>query len=311
MAIYLVTGGAGFIGSHIAEALVKRGDQVRVLDNLSTGKMENLAGIAGKFEFIEGDIRDLETCRRAVEGVSAVFHEAALASVARSVEDPLLANAINVTGTLNLLVAARAAGVGSFVLASSSAVYGDDPTMPKVEGREGRPLSPYGASKLFDEKYAQTFHILHGMNTVSLRYFNVFGPRQDPFSEYSAVIPLFVTKILLGERPTIFGDGEQSRDFIYVEDVVRANLAAAGSTAAAGEAFNVACGTGTTVNGLLAAVNAVLGTRVEARYAAPRPGDILHSTADISKARRLTGFAPGRSFMDGLRATVDWYKKRS
>ena len=311
MARYLVTGGAGCIGSHIAETLVKRGDEVRVLDNLSTGKMENLAGIAGKFEFVEGDIRDLETCRRAVEGVRTVFHEAALASVARSVEDPLLANAINVTGTLNLLVAARAAGVGSFVLASSSAVYGDDPTMPKVEGREGRPLSPYGASKLFDEKYAQAFHILHGMNTVSLRYFNVFGPRQDPFSEYSAVIPLFVTKILLGERPTIFGDGEQSRDFIYVEDVVRANLAAAGSTAAAGEAFNVACGTGTTVNGLLAAVNAVLGTRVEARYAAPRPGDILHSTADISKARRLTGFAPGRSFMDGLRATVDWYKKRS
>jgi nucleoside-diphosphate-sugar epimerase len=311
MARYLVTGGAGFIGSHIAETLVRRGDEVRVLDNLSTGKMENLAGIAGKFEFVEGDIRDLETCRRAVEGVRTVFHEAALASVARSVEDPLLANAINVTGTLNLLVAARAAGVGSFVLASSSAVYGDDPTMPKVEGREGRPLSPYGASKLFDEKYAQAFHILHGMNTVSLRYFNVFGPRQDPFSEYSAVIPLFVTKILSGERPTIFGDGEQSRDFIYVEDVVRANLAAAGSTAAAGEAFNVACGTGTTVNGLLAAVNAVLGTRVEARYAAPRPGDILHSTADISKARRLTGFAPGRSFMDGLRATVDWCKKRS
>jgi nucleoside-diphosphate-sugar epimerase len=311
MARYLVTGGAGFIGSHIAETLVKRGDEVRVLDNLSTGKMENLAGIAARFEFVEGDIRDLETCRRAVDGVVAVFHEAALASVARSVEDPLLANAINVTGTLNLLVAARAAGVGSFVLASSSAVYGDDLTMPKVEGREGRPVSPYGATKLFDEKYAQAFHILHGMNTVSLRYFNVFGPRQDPFSEYSAVIPLFVTKILRGERPTIFGDGEQSRDFIFVEDVVRANLAAAGSTAAAGEAFNVACGTGTTVNGLLAAVNAVLGARVEARYAPPRPGDILHSTADVSKARRLTGFAPGRSFLDGLRATVDWYKKRS
>ena len=311
MAKYLVTGGAGFIGSHIAETLVGRGETVRVLDNLSTGKKENLASFADRVEFVEGDIRDLETCRRAVEGVRAVFHEAALASVARSVEDPLLANAINVTGTLNLLVSARAAGVESFVLASSSAVYGDDPAMPKVEGREGRPLSPYGASKLFDEKYAQAFHLLHGMNTVSLRYFNVFGPRQDPFSEYSAVIPLFVTKILLGERPTIFGDGEQSRDFIYVEDVVRANLAAAGSTAAAGEAFNVACGTGTTVNGLLAAVNAVLGTRVEARYAAPRPGDILHSTADISKARRLTGFAPGRSFMDGLRATVDWYKKRS
>jgi UDP-N-acetylglucosamine/UDP-N-acetyl-alpha-D-glucosaminouronate 4-epimerase len=311
MARYLVTGGAGFIGSHIAEALVKRGDQVRVRDNLSTGKMENLAGIAGGFEFVEGDIRDLETCRQAVDGVHAVFHEAALASVARSVEDPLLANAVNVTGTLNLLVAARAAGVRSFVLASSSAVYGDDPAMPKVEGREGRPVSPYGANKLFDEKYAQTFHILHGLNTVSLRYFNVFGPRQDPYSEYSAVIPLFVTKVLRGERPTIFGDGEQSRDFVFVEDVVRANLLAAGSEKAAGEAMNIACGVGTTVNGLLAAVNEVLGTKVEARYAPPRPGDIRHSTADIAKARRLTGFAPGRSFLEGLRATIDWYKKRS
>jgi nucleoside-diphosphate-sugar epimerase len=309
MARYLVTGGAGFIGSHIAETLVKRGDDVRVLDNLSTGKMENLAGIAGRFEFIEGDIRDLETCRRAVEGVGTVFHEAALASVARSVDDPLLANAINVTGTLNLLVAARDAGVRSFVLASSSAVYGDDPAMPKVEGREGRPVSPYGANKLFDEKYAQTFHILHGMNTVSLRYFNVFGPRQDPDSEYSAVIPLFITKVLRGERPTIFGDGEQSRDFIFVEDVVRANLLAAESEDAAGEAFNVACGIGTTVNGLLAAINEVLGAKVEARYAPPRPGDILHSTADISKVKRLTGFTPGLSFRDGLRAAIAWYKK--
>jgi len=284
MARCLVTGGAGFIGSHIAETLVKRGDEVRVLDNLSTGKMENLAAIAGEFEFLEGDIRDFETCRRAVEGVGTVFHEAALASVARSVEDPLLANAINVTGTLNLLVAARDAGIRSFVLASSSAVYGDDETMPKVEGREGRPVSPYGASKLFNEKYAQAFHVLHGMNAVALRYFNVFGPRQDPLSEYSAVIPLFVTKILRGERPTIFGDGEQSRDFIHVEDVVRANIAAAGSAAAAGEALNVACGVGTTVNALLAAVNEVLGAKAEARYAPPRPGDILHSTADIGRA---------------------------
>ena len=309
MAKYLVTGGAGFIGSHIAEALVKRGDDVRVLDNLSTGRMENLAGIAGRSGFIEGDIRDLETCRRAVEGVGTVFHEAALASVARSVDDPLLANAINVTGTLNLLVAARDAGVRSFVLASSSAVYGNDPAMPKVEGREGRPVSPYGAGKLFDEKYAQTFHILHGLNTVSLRYFNVFGPRQDPCSEYSAVIPLFITKVLRGERPTIFGDGEQSRDFIFVEDVVRANLLAAESRDAAGEAFNVACGIGTTVNGLLAAINEVLGTKVEARYAPPRPGDILHSTADISKAKRLTGFTPGLSFRDGLQAAIAWYKE--
>jgi len=311
MAKYLVTGGAGFIGSHIAETLVGRGETVRVLDDLSTGKMENLAGIAGKFEFLRGDIRDLGTCRRAVAGVQAVFHEAALASVVRSVADPLLNNAINVTGTLNMLVAARDAGVRSFVLASSSAVYGDDPATPKVEGREGKPLSPYGVSKLVDEKYAQVFRALHGMHAVALRYFNVFGPRQDPASEYSAVIPLFITRMLKGEPPTIYGDGEQSRDFIFVGDVVRANLAAAASASAAGEAINVACGVGTTVNGLLDAVNDVLGTTIAAVYAAPRPGDILHSTADITKARRLMGYAPGLSFADGLKETVAWYKQRS
>lgn len=311
MARYLVTGGAGFIGSHIAEALVGRGDEVRVLDDLSTGKLENLDGIAGRFEFLEGDIRDLATCRRAVDGVAAVFHEAALASVVRSVEDPLLCNAVNVTGTLNLLVAARDAGVGSVVLASSSAVYGDDETLPKVEGREGRPLSPYGASKLFDEKYGQAFHALHGLNAVALRYFNVFGPRQDPRSEYAAVIPLFIARILGGERPTIYGDGEQSRDFVHVADVVRANLAAAASAAAAGEALNVASGVGTTVKGLLAAVNRALGTKVGPIHAPPRPGDILHSTADISKARRLLGFAPILSFVDGLEATIAWYRSRS
>ena len=311
MAKYLVTGGAGFIGSHIAETLVKRGDAVRVLDNLSTGKKENLAGFAGRIEFIKGDIRDLETCRRAVEGVVTVFHEAALASVVRSVADPLLNDAINVTGTLNMLLAARDAGVRSFVLASSSAVYGDDPATPKVEGREGKPLSPYGVSKLVDEKYAQVFHALHGMNAVALRYFNVFGPRQDPTSEYSAVIPLFITKMLRGEFPTIYGDGGQSRDFIFVGDVVRANLAAAASAAAAGEAINVACGAGTTVNRLLDAVNEVLGTKIAAIHAAPRPGDILHSTADISKAARLMGYVPGVSFLDGLKETITWYKQRS
>jgi nucleoside-diphosphate-sugar epimerase len=311
MAQHLVTGGAGFIGSHIVEALVMRGDSVRVLDNLSTGKMENLAGIAGRYEFIEGDIRDLETCRRAVEGASAVFHEAALASVVRSVADPLLNDAINVTGTLNILVAARDAGVRGFVLASSSAVYGDDPATPKVEGREGRPLSPYGVSKLVDEKYAQVFHAIHGLDAVALRYFNVFGPRQDPASEYSAVIPLFITRMLRGERPTIYGDGRQSRDFIYVGDVVRANLAAAASPSAAGEVINIACGVGTTVNALLHAVNDSLGARIEAVYGPPRPGDILHSTADITKARRLMDYAPGLSFADGLKETVAWYKQRS
>ncbi|MGZ5438999.1 MAG: SDR family oxidoreductase [Candidatus Aminicenantales bacterium] len=311
MARYLVTGGAGFIGSHIAETLVKRGDEVRVLDDLSTGKKENLAGIAGKIEFIQGDIRDLATCRRAVEGVGTVFHEAALASVVRSVADPILNDAINVRGTLNMLVAAKDAGVLSFVLASSSAVYGSDPALAKVEGREGKPLSPYGVSKFVDEKYAQIFHVLHGLNAVALRYFNVFGPRQDPSSEYSAVIPLFITKMLRGERPTIYGDGEQSRDFIFVGDVVRANLAAAASARAAGEAINVACGLGTTVNGLLDAVNDVLETKIEAVHAAPRPGDILHSKADISKAGRLMGFSPERSFFEGLRETVAWYKQRS
>ncbi len=311
MAKYLVTGGAGFIGSHIVETLVERGDDVRVLDNLTTGKMENLEAVAGRFEFVEGDIRDPETCARAVQGVDHVLHQAALASVVRSVEDPLLTNAINVTGTLNLLLAARDAGVKSFVLASSSAVYGDDPATPKVEGREGRPLSPYAVSKLVNEKYAQAFHALYGMTTVALRYFNVFGPRQDPFSNYAAVIPLFITRILRGERPTIYGDGEQSRDFIFVENVVKANIEAAGSAAAAGEVFNVACGEGLTVNGLLAAVNKVLGTKIEAVHAGPRPGDIMHSTADVRKAGRVMGFAPGVSFMDGLQETAAWYQKRS
>ena len=311
MATYLVTGGAGFIGSHIAEALVGRGDTVRVLDNLLTGKRENLAPVARRARFIEGDIRDLDTCRRAVEGADHVLHQAALPSVPRSVEDPLLTNAINITGTLNLLLAARDAGVRSFVLASSSSVYGDDPALPKQEGREGKPLSPYAISKFVGEKYGEVFHGLFGLKAVALRYFNVFGPRQDPFSRYAAVIPLFITKILKGERPVIYGDGEQSRDFTYVRNVVEANLLAAQADAAGGESINIACGQGMTVNGLLAAVNEVMGTKVEAVYEAARPGDIKHSTADIRKARRLINFQPGVSFMDGLRTTVAWYKVRS
>ena len=311
MANYLVTGGAGFIGSHIAETLAGRGDAVRVLDDLSTGKKENLAGFLDRIEFIEGDIRDLATCRRAVEGMDHVLHQAALASVPGSVADPLLNNAINVTGTLNLLLAARDAGVRSFVLASSSAVYGNDPAPSKREGREGRPLSPYGISKHVGEKYCQAFHTLFGMRAVALRYFNVFGPRQDPRSEYAAVIPLFITKVLNGERPVIFGDGEQSRDFIHVRNVVQANILAAASPAAAGETINVAGGTALTVNGLLAAVNEALGVRVEPVHAGPRAGDIRHSVADISKARRVLGFEPAVSFPDGLRETVDWFKNRS
>ena len=311
MAKYLVTGGAGFIGSHIAEALVKRGDSVRVLDNLLTGRMENLAGFIRGVEFVEGDIRDPDTCRKAVEGVEYVLHQAALPSVPRSVEDPLLTTAINITGTLNLMLAARDAGVRSFVQASSSSVYGDDPAPRKLEGREGKPLSPYAISKLVNEKYARVFQDLFGFRAVSLRYFNVFGPRQDPFSQYAAVIPLFITKVLKGERPTIFGDGEQSRDFTFVENVVEGNLLAARSDRGGGEAINLACGERLTVNALLAAVNAVLGTKVEAVYADPRPGDILHSTADVDKSRRVLGFEPRVTFLDGLKATVDWYKTRS
>ncbi len=311
MAKYLVTGGAGFIGSHIAETLVGRGETVRVLDNLSTGKKENLASFAGGVEFVEGDIRDLETCRRAVAGMDYVLHQAALPSVPRSVEEPLLTNAINITGTLNMMLAARDAGVRSFVQASSSSVYGDDTAPEKVEGREGKPLSPYAISKLVNEKYAQVFHDLFGFRAISLRYFNVFGPRQDPFSQYAAVIPLFITLVLRGESPTIFGDGEQSRDFTYIDNVVQGNILAATSGQGGGEAFNVACGERLTVNALLAAVNGVLGTSVEAVHAEPRPGDIKHSTADFGKARRVLGFEPRVPFLVGLRRTVEWYKNKS
>ncbi|NLH77188.1 MAG: SDR family oxidoreductase [Acidobacteria bacterium] len=310
MARYLVTGGAGFIGSHIAETLAGRGEAVRVLDNLSTGKRENLAGFAESVEFLEGDIRDLETCRRAVEGVDYVLHQAALPSVPRSVEDPLLTNAINITGTLNMMLAARDAGVRSFVQASSSSVYGDDAAPAKVEGREGKPLSPYAVSKLVDEKYARVFYDLYGFRAVSLRYFNVFGPRQDPFSQYAAVIPLFITLVLRGERPVIYGDGEQSRDFTYIDNVVEGNILAATSGGGGGEAFNIACGDRLTVNGLLEAVNRVLGTGVRAVHAEPRPGDIRHSTADYAKARRIFGFEPCVPFLEGLRRTVDWYKNK-
>jgi nucleoside-diphosphate-sugar epimerase len=311
MATFLVTGGAGFIGSHIAETLVRRGDQVRVLDNLMTGKKENLAPFIDRVEFIEGDIRDLDICRRAVRGADHVLHQAALASVPGSIADPLLTNAINVTGTLNLLLAARDAGVRSFVLASTSAVYGDDPTLPKTEGAEGTPLSPYAVSKFVDEKYAQAFHALHGMKTTALRYFNVFGPRQDPQSQYAAVIPLFITKVLRRESPVIYGDGEQSRDFIFVKSVVQANIMAAESPAAGGEVLNIACGAGLTVNALLAAVNGILGTSVRPVFAPARPGDIKHSVADVRKARRVLGFEPEASLDASLRETITWYKERS
>jgi nucleoside-diphosphate-sugar epimerase len=308
MAFYLVTGGAGFIGSHLAEFLADRGHRVRVLDNLLTGRFENMASFLDRVEFIQGDIRDIATCRRAVEGVDYILHQAALPSVPRSIENPGLAHDINVNGTLNILIAARDAGVRNVVLASSSSVYGDDPELPKREGREGRPLSPYALTKLVNEKYGRMFFELYGLRTVSLRYFNVFGPRQDPASQYAAVIPLFITSVLNGKAPVIYGDGEQSRDFTYVANVVEANITAAECGAGAGEVFNVACGESLTVNGLLAAVNRVLGADVRPRYEDPRPGDVRHSLADIARAREVLAYAPRVTFEEGLRRTAAWYR---
>lgn len=308
---YLVTGGAGFIGSHIVEELVRRGEKVKVLDNFITGKRENIAAFLDMIELIEGDIRDFKTCRQALDGVDYVLHQAALPSVPRSIEDPLLTNEINVKGTLNLLLTAHEAKVKRFVFASSSSVYGDDPQLPKKEGSEGMPLSPYAASKFVGEKYCQVFSGIYGLETISLRYFNIFGPRQDPFSQYAAAIPLFITKILTNESPEIFGDGEQSRDFTYVANVVEANLRAVEAPPqAVGGVFNIACGERTTVNALAKEINKLVGISCGPIYAEPRPGDIKHSFADISQARKVLGFEPAVSFRQGLKKTVAWYKKR-
>jgi nucleoside-diphosphate-sugar epimerase len=307
---YLVTGGAGFIGSHIVELLVRRGARVRVLDNFVTGKRENLAPLQGAIELVEGDVRDLETCRKAVEGVDFVLHQAALASVPGSIEDPILADAVNIAGTLNMLVAARDAGVTSFVLASSSAVYGDAPAVPQREGKEGAPLSPYAVGKRAGENYCRVFSSLYGLRAVALRYFNVFGPRQDPASQYAAVIPHFIARMLCGEAPVIYGDGEQSRDFIYVGDVAEANLLAAAAQGLRGEAMNIACGSGTTVNALVAGINAILGTHIAPVHEAARPGEVKHSTADISAAGERLGFRPSVPFEEGLERTIRWYRER-
>lgn len=311
MKTYLVTGGAGFIGSHLVEELVRRGERVKVLDNFITGKRENIAAFLDMIELIEGDIRDLKTCRQALEGVDYVLHQAALPSVPRSIEDPLLTNEINVKGTLNLLLTSYEAKVKRFVFASSSSVYGDEPELPKKEGSEGTPLSPYAVSKFAGEKYCLVFSEIYGLRTISLRYFNIFGPRQDPFSQYAAAIPLFITKILSNESPQIFGDGEQSRDFTYVANVVEANLRAVEAPAeASGGVFNIACGERTTVNTLAKEINKLAGISCEPVYAEPRPGDIKHSFADISKARKALGFDPAVSFRQGLKKTVAWFKKR-
>jgi UDP-glucose 4-epimerase len=305
----LVTGGAGFIGSHIAEALVARGERVRVLDNFATGRRENLAGFGDKIMLVEGDLNDPAALKRAVEGVEVIYHEAALASVPRSVADPIGSNRANVDGTVALLWAAKEAGVRRVVYAASSSAYGNAPGFPRIETIRPEPLSPYAVAKLTGEYYMRAFTECYGLETVSLRYFNVFGPRQDPKSQYAAAVPLFTTAILEGRSPTVFGDGEQSRDFTYVANVVRANLLAADAPSeAAGKVFNVGCGDKVTVNQVIAAINRILGRNVPSVFVPPRAGDVRHSHADISLARKLLGFEPVVSFEDGLRKTVEYFK---
>lgn len=305
---YLVTGGAGFIGSHLVEYLVAEGQEVRVLDNFLTGKRENISPFLKDIELIEGDIRDFETCKRALTGVEVVYHQAALPSVPRSVEDPLLTNEINVKGTLNLLVASDEKKVKKFIFASSSSVYGDDPHLPKQEGVEGVPLSPYAVSKLVGEKYCQVFSRIYGLDTVCLRYFNIFGPRQDPHSQYAAVVPLFITKMLKGEHPSIFGDGEQSRDFTYIENVIKANMLAAETGDLAGEVLNIACGDRITVNTLFDKIRNIFKTDIRPTHDEPRPGDIDHSFADITKAKRILKYTPDVSFEEGLEKTILYFQ---
>ncbi len=308
---FLVTGGGGFIGSNLVEAILGRGGSVRALDDFSTGRRENLAEArlwaergGGSFELLEGDVRDPETCRRAVAGVDAVLHQAAIPSVQRSVRDPVTTNEVNVSGTLRLLVAARDASVGRFVFASSSSVYGESPTLPKVETMTAAPISPYGLQKLAAETYCGLFHRLYGVPTVALRYFNVFGPRQDPASEYAAVVPRFLAAARAGVEPVVYGDGEQSRDFTYVENVVRANLLACEAKEEAfGGAYNVACGSRISLNDLLGAIAALAGRPIRARHEGERPGDIRHSLAGIDLAAARLGFRPVVDLAEGLRRT--------
>lgn len=309
---YLITGGAGFIGSNIAERLVREGKRVRVLDSFLTGNRDNLAALTGPIDLVEGDIRDAAVVRRAVTGVRYVLHIAALPSVPRSIADPVLSNDINVQGTLNLLTAARDAGCQRFVYSSSSSVYGDTPVMPKHEAMPPHPLSPYAVQKLTGELYARLFWKLYGLETVSLRYFNVFGPRQNPASEYAAVIPKFITAMMRDESPTIFGDGGQSRDFTHVRNVVDANLAAcAAPRDACGQVCNIACGDRIALNELVAMINRVLGKTIAPKYAPPRAGDIQHSQADVSLAGKLLNWTPRTTFADGLAETIDWYRRLS
>jgi UDP-glucose 4-epimerase len=305
MSTYLVTGGAGFIGSHLTEELTRRGHRVRVVDDLSTGKRTNLDHISG-VEFLEGSLSDPAVAVRAVEQVDYVLHQAAIPSVPRSVKDPVTSNRANIDASLNILVAARDAGVRRLVYAGSSSAYGDTPTLPKREDMPTNPLSPYALQKLVAEQYCQMFTRLYGFETVTIRYFNVFGPRQDPGSPYSGVISLFATALIEGRQPVIYGDGEQTRDFTYVANVVDGVLRAAEAPNAAGEVINVATGGRISLNQLLASMNGIVGTKITATYEAARAGDVRDSQADIGKASRLLGYRPIVGLDEGLKATLDW-----
>jgi nucleoside-diphosphate-sugar epimerase len=307
MALYLVTGGAGFIGSHLTEELVRRGERVRVVDSLITGKRQNLAHIPG-VEFIEGDLANLDIARRAVTGADFVLHQAAIPSVPRSVEDPLTSHRANVDATLNVLLAARDARVKRVIYAGSSSAYGDTPTLPKTEDMPPKPLSPYALQKLVGEDYCQMFTSLYGLETVTTRYFNVFGPRQDPSSPYSGVISVFISALCEGRQPTIYGDGGQTRDFTYVANVVDGVLKACHAAGASGEVINVATAGRISLNDLFRTVRELVGARIEPVYGPPRAGDIRDSQADIQKAKRLLGYEPNVSFADGLKKTVEWYR---
>lgn len=309
MARNLVTGGAGFIGSNLARALVDLGDQVVVLDDFSTGKAANLEGFDGRLEVIRGSVCDRETVRRAMRGVDNVFHHAAVVSVTRSVADPVTTNAVNIGGTLNCLMEARDAGVKRFVFAASSSAYGNSPTLPKREDMKPDPLSPYAISKLAGEFYARVFHQLYGLDTVCLRYFNIFGPHQDPSSPYAAVVPIFITRLMRGESPVIYGNGEQSRDFTYIANAVEANLLAARAPQAPGGVFNVACSTRYSLNQLVSKLQALTQTTVPPTYAPARPGDVLHSQGDIERASLMLGYRPKVTFDEGLAATVQWFRE--
>jgi UDP-glucose 4-epimerase len=304
--LFLVTGGAGFIGSHLVERLVRDGKGVRIIDDLTTGKRENIEPFLPEVEFVHGDVRDLELLRRAMDGVDYVLHQAAIPSVPRSIDDPATTNSVNVEGTLNVLIAARDAGVKRVVYASSSSVYGDSPTLPKRETMRPEPLSPYAVGKLAGELYCQVFHRVYGLETVALRYFNVFGPRQDPESQYAGVVPKFINLLLAGDPPTIFGDGEQSRDFTYVQDVVDANLLAVEAEGVSGEVFNIACGERLTINRLVEILSDLVGAKRRPTYASPRPGDVKHSVADVAKAKALLGYTPAVTVQEGLKRTLDW-----